>query len=155
MWLAAFCLATACAVLAHGVICRLDIALDRVLRFLLVGSAVGAALLAVMVREFGFFSVETWAAVLGYAFACELYIFLFTFTISSISANLLMSLHRRALTLDEVDAIYDSERMVAQRLERLLQGGFLQMDGPALKVAPKGMRFHRFLRALCDLFRHS
>jgi hypothetical protein len=154
MWFMELCGAFAGAVLFHAIVCRIELPLDRVVRFLAVGSVVGLALLGVLSAQYGLMAVETWAALLGYAFACELYIFLFTFTISSISANLLMSLHRRVLTVQEVDRIYDSQRMVAQRLERLLSSGFLEWQGTQLQVTSKGLRFLGVLGALRGFFRH-
>jgi len=154
MWFLASCVAMAFALGLHGVICRVDVPLDRVVRFLAVGSAAGLALLVFMFRAYGISSVETWAAVFCYAFACELYIFLFTLVSSSISANLLMTLHGKTLTAQEVDALYDSERMVAQRVRRLLATGFLRAEGSDLKVTPKGLRLQRSLSALRGFFRH-
>jgi hypothetical protein len=155
MWFPLFVLATACAIASHGAACRLDIGMDRVSRFLAVGSVIGLALLVFLIDTYGILSVETFAAALSYAFACELYIFLFTLVSSSISANLLMTLYDRELTAAEIDDIYDSERMVAQRIRRLLATGFLRSEASGLTVTPKGMRLQKLLRALYAFFGHG
>ena len=155
MWFLGSCVALASAVALHGIVCRLNLPWDRVLRFLAGGSAVGAALLGLMSARYGFLAVETWAAALCYAFVCELYIFLFTLASSSVSANLLMTLYGKPLTPREVEVIYGSERMVAQRVRRLLDTGFLKMDAELLTVTPRGLRLQRSLSALRAFFRNA
>jgi hypothetical protein len=84
--------------------------------------------------------------VVVYAFACELYVFLFTLVASSVSASLLMALAAGALTPQEIGALCDEAGMVQMRLERLVDGGLL-------RVAPAGYAPTRAARVMLAGFR--
>lgn len=152
MWLLAACVAWASSVAVHGMICRADLPWDRVVRFLVVGAAIGVALIGFIGSRYGLLAAETWASALCYAFASELYIFLFTLAGSSVSANLLMALYSRPLTPTEVEVIYSSDRMVAQRVRRLIDTGFLTVDQGLLSVSARGARLQRSLSTLRAFF---
>jgi uncharacterized protein YacL len=128
--------------------------LDRVARFLVVGGLIGIVLVGLLLERFGGLTAEVAAGVLVYAFLCELYIFLFTMTISSISSNLLVRLAQREMTLSEVGAAYDSESMVTGRLARLVSTGFLQQSDDLLSITLKGLRFVRSMNSLRKFFGH-
>ena len=66
----------AVAIAGHAVLCRLPLRGNFVVKFLLVGGLLGVALGAHEVLSHGL-AIEAWTALLLYAFACELYIFLF------------------------------------------------------------------------------
>jgi predicted transcriptional regulator len=143
------------ALAAHAVATRLGGRMDRVTRFVVVGGPIGLALAWVMATEFGAFSVQSICAILVYAAACELYLFLFTMTIGSISSNLLVRLSSGALTKTEIEARYDSRAMVEQRLERLVGTGFLTSNAGRFALTDKGERFVASMRKLRALFRHA
>ena len=128
---------------------------DRVIRFLVVGSVAGLALIACLAARYGLWSREAVAGVLLYGFLCELYIFLFTMTLSSISSNLLTLLLRGPMSDAEVSNVYDSRHMVEQRLQRLLGTGFLGRDGERLILTAKGARLLRMLRHFRAAFKHD
>ncbi|MDX2097257.1 MAG: hypothetical protein SFW36_05730 [Leptolyngbyaceae cyanobacterium bins.59] len=112
------------AVLGHALACRLPLPGNILFRFLVVGGGIGLILASLLWQTYGF-GLETWAALLLYAFICELYIFVFTFVASSVSVSLLMILDRQSFKLDEIDQYYSSEGMVEGRLEKLLKVGLI------------------------------
>ena len=155
-WLLMCLAAFAGAVGAHALLCRINLRMSRVSRFLLVGIPVAMALFGAVHARYNFWSVETIGALLLFGFMCELYIFLFTATISSISSNILFHLSRRPLNIAEVAALYDSSEMVRLRLERLQNGGFVvSKNGNLLSVSAKGAFVHGLLRRLRIFFRQS
>ena len=129
--------------------------MDRVTRFLIVGGIVGALLLWFTAIEYGALAVQTLCAALVYAATCELYLFLFTMTISSISSNMLVRLSGGQLSRSEMDASYDSRAMVEQRLERLVSTGFLASQAGRLSPTEKGIKFVASMSALRRLFKHA
>jgi hypothetical protein len=145
----------AAALVLHRFACRLPMKVDRVSRFLLAGGVAGACLLWVTSARYGLVSVETAGAALLYGFLCELYIFLFTMTISSISSNVLVRLSSHDMRLEEIAQRYDSREMVRQRLERLAATGLLSRAGSRLALTQKGTRFVRTFQALRRFFRHT
>lgn len=139
----------------HAIACRLPIRTDRVVRFVVVGGVTGTTLIWIMGIRYGLFAPQTSAALLAYALACEIYIFLFTMTISSISANLLIKLSERELTITDINNVYDSGKMVAQRLHRLVSTGFLRDSESGVTVTKKGQRLTAALGLLRSFFRHA
>src|SRR5206468_734152 len=112
------------AVAAHGCIARLVWWNDPVSKFLLVGSLLGLILIGHMSGVHGF-ALPTLASIAFYAFACELYIFLFTMVMSSVSAKLLMTLRDTVVSDIHIGEMYSADGMVERRLERLLGIGLL------------------------------
>jgi hypothetical protein len=137
----------------HALVCRLPLPGSSVGRFLAVGGVGGIIFAWYLFRRLGFTS-ELIGVLLVYALACELYIFCFTMTIGSISANLLVALATRKMTLAEIDRFYDSRVMVRKRVQRLISIGFLQAAGPTLTSTAKGEKLSRFSTAFRAFFRH-
>jgi ABC-type siderophore export system fused ATPase/permease subunit len=153
MWLLAVIVFFAAALLAHAITCRLPIPGNSVIRFLTVGSALGGGLIAVLLYRYGV-SAQLLAGVMLYAFACELYIFLFTLAMSSVSANLLVNLATHDMTQAEVDRRYDSASMVSNRIERLIVTGLLKETGQVIRPTAKGLRLLSAFDALRRFFGH-
>jgi hypothetical protein len=143
----------AVALALHRIACRLSSKVDRVSRFLLAGGIAGASLVWATSARYGLESVETAGAALVYGFLCELYIFLFTMTISSISSNVLVRLSYQDMHIEEIARRYDSRQMVRQRLERLAAAGLLSRAGSRLTLTPKGARFVATFQSLRRFFR--
>ena len=122
-------------------------------KFLLVGGGAGLALGAHLV-VLGGDSLALLAALLTYAFLCELYLFLFTMVASSISARLLLLLRQRDLTADEIKSLYDPAGMVDCRLERLLVAGLLKQEACSYRVSGRGRRLAALFLALKRFFGH-
>ena len=81
------------AVLLHGLVMRVPLRLDSVRRFLLIGGPLGVVLVAVSLARFGP-TLPGISAILLFALLCELYIFLFTLVLSSVSATILIMLRQ-------------------------------------------------------------
>jgi hypothetical protein len=154
MWFAGAVLALMIAVIAHAGLCRESIPVDGVTRFLITGGLVGAGLVWWLVDRYGASAPQTWAGAIVYAFFCELYIFLFTFAMTSITANLLGRLSRCDLTDTDIEQLYDSRHMVATRLDRLIAIGLVVERPKGLQLTSKGARMARTFCHLRGLFRH-
>ncbi len=153
MWLPLSFVAFVLAIAFHAICMRVFQNANRVISFFLIGSAMGCALVLIVAWRYGSTSYEAAGSALCYAFLCELYVFLFTLSLSSVSANLLARLHRGRMSPAEVEQLYDSHRMVASRIERLRRNGLLQYDSNAVRVTPKGERLLRTLNAMRVFFR--
>jgi hypothetical protein len=75
-------------IVLHAAACRLPLPFGSVIRFLIIGSACGFAAIILMLTEYGL-TADVVGATLVFAFAAELYLFLFTMTLGSVSANTL------------------------------------------------------------------
>jgi hypothetical protein len=154
MWFVGALLGLIIAAVGHAVICRAPMPLNVVTRFLLIGGLVGICLVWWLLNGWGATAPQTWAGAMVYAFCCELYIFLFTFAMSSITANLMGRLSRCNMTDADIEELYDSRHMVATRLDRLVVIGLVD-EGPAgLRLTTEGARLARIFRRLRRLFGH-
>jgi hypothetical protein len=154
MWFVGALLGLMIAVGGHAGLCRMSIPLNGVTRFLVTGGVVGACLVWWLVNRYGAIAPQTWAAASLYAFGCELYVFLFTFAMSSVTANLLNNLSRCDMTDTEIEKLYDSRHMVATRLDRLVAVGLIEERPTGLRLTTEGERMVRTFRRLRDFFRH-
>lgn len=148
--LAAFAL----AMLLHGLAMRAPLRLDSVRRFLLIGVPVGMALVAVSLVGFGP-TLPAIAAILLYALLCELYIFLFTLVLSSVSATMLIMLRGGPVQASALASVYEPREMVQLRLDRLLKNGLVERASDRFSVTEKGMRLHRIFTGLRRFFAHD
>ncbi|MGO8867114.1 MAG: hypothetical protein ACLQME_11490 [Alphaproteobacteria bacterium] len=139
----------------HALAGRLGLIANSVLRFLAVGSTVGLLLILWLIARYGPLSAELITGVLAYAFLCNLYIFLFTFTLSSVSANLLSRLSRQPLGPDEVARLYSGRNMTEARISRLIQAGFLSAGPEGLALTAAGGRIVAVYERLRRLFKHG
>ena len=142
------------AVVGHAGLCRASIPLDGVTRFLIAGGVVGVCLVWWLFNRYGATAPQTWAGAMVYALCCELYIFLFTFALTSITANLVGKLSRCDLTDTDIEQLYDSRHMVATRLDRLIAIGLVVERPAGLQLTRKGARMARTLSRLRGFFRH-
>lgn len=147
--------AFAAALCVHAIACRLPIQANRVMMFLAVGIVVGTLLAWFTIARYGLLTSETAATLLVYAFTCELYIFLFTMTIGSISANLLIRLSAGDKRLADMLRDYNSMSMVSQRLDRLVDNGFLEPREDLFSLTRKGTCLLKAFHMLRRFFRHS
>ena len=142
------------AVLGNAAFCRAPISLNVVTRFLITGTLVGICLVWWLLNWYGATAPQTFAGTMVYAICCELYIFLFTLAMSSVTANLLANLLRRSMTDADIEQLYDSRHMVAVRLDRLVAAGALHECAAGLRLTTEGTRTVRAFRRLRGLFRH-
>jgi hypothetical protein len=135
----------AAAVVLHALLSRLPRG-NPITKFLLVGGAAGIALIWHLFATGA--SLAALAAVLTYAFACELYLFLFTLVASSISVRMLLLLRDKSLSASEIQALYDTTGMVQRRLERLVAAGLLQQHFDHYQISDRGKRVVRIFTTL-------
>jgi hypothetical protein len=154
MWFAGALLSLMVAVVGHAGFCRASLPLNVVTRFMLAGGLVGVCLVWWLLNRYGATAPQTWAGAAVYAFCCELYIFLFTFAMSSITANLLGKLWRGDMTDTDLERLYDSRHMVATRLDRLVAVDLVDERPTGLGLTAEGARMVRIFRLLRSLFRH-
>jgi hypothetical protein len=154
MWFLGALLCLMMAVVGHAVVCRAPMPLNVVTRFLLIGGLLGICLVWWLLNRYGATAPQTWAGAVVYAFCCELYIFLFTFAMSSITANLLAKLSRSDMSDADIERLYDSRHMVATRLDRLVAVGLVDERPTGLLLTTKGERMFRAFHRLRGLFRH-
>ena len=140
------------AVAVHALTTRLRRG-NAIVNFLLVAAAGGLALACHLVCRAGLSSPGV-AGLLVYAFACELYLFLFTLVASSVSARLLLLLRERHLSAPQIRALYEPAGMVERRVERLVAAGLLEPDGSSYRVSARGRRLVRLFLACRRFFRH-
>jgi hypothetical protein len=95
------------------------------------------------------------AALLVYAFACELYIFIFTTSLASIGANILIALSKYPRDGIEAASICESRSMVSARLNRLVVAGFMKANDAPLTLTMKGEKLVRTTSAVREFFRHK
>ena len=154
MWFVGVLLALVIAVVGHAGLCRASMPLNVVTRFLITGGLIGAGLVWWLISRYGATAPQTWAGALVYAFCCELYVFFFTFAMSSITANLIARLSRYDMTDSDIEKFYDSRHMVATRLARLVTVGLIEDLPSGLRLTTEGTRMVRTFRWLRDFFRH-
>jgi hypothetical protein len=154
MWFVGVLVALVIAVVGHAGLCRASMPLNVVTRFLITGGLIGAGLVWWLISRYGATAPQTWAGALVYAFCCELYVFLFTFAMSSITANLIARLSRYDMTDLDIEKLYDSRHMVATRLDRLVTVGLIEDLPSGLRLTTEGTRMVRTFRWLRDFFGH-
>lgn len=156
MWLIAVALALLAGIALHAVVVRVFPGANRPVSFLVVGSVVGIGMIGALASQNGFVSVPVAAAALTYAFACKLYLSLFSSALTSISMNLLVRLLGRPMSDAEIDAIYDTCRMVRLRIERLVSTGLLRpIATGGLEITEGGDRLIRIFARLQNFFRNA
>jgi hypothetical protein len=147
MW-APSLLALLIAIAGHAGLRRIAPGLGSVSAFLLAGCVVGAALAAALFERWGL-RMETWAALAAYAFACELYIFLFTLVGSSVSVAFLYRLRSGA------PPAADGRAMVTRRLQRMVTSGILEKTDTGYRHTTRGARLLRAYRYFRAFFRRE
>jgi hypothetical protein len=90
-----------------------------------------------------------------FAFLCELHLFTVGFSMTSISASLLVRLGRGGLTEDEVQRNYPSQTMINIRLQRLREAEYVRLQDDVLNVTTKGHRLIRMYQVAQRFFRHG
>jgi len=153
MWAVWASLYLAAAVATHAALCRLPLPSSSIAKFAGAGGVSGLALGLHQVLLYGS-DLEVWAALLLFAFGCELYVFLFTFVSSSVTVSLLLHLRNGSLAPDEIDRGYSSDDMVARRLERLVANRFLSATSSGYALTRKGRLVLAVFDALRRFFRH-
>lgn len=153
-WIALPLGSVAASVLLHGAAMRMPMQLDSVRRFLAVGVPVGAGVVVFLLAQHGA-TTRAFAGIAVYAFLCELYLFLFTLVLSSISVATLLRLSRGPVPAADLMRELEPREMVRLRVERLVGAGCLVREGGRLAVARRGRRMLGAFGRLRRLFGHG
>src|SRR5437588_6035442 len=111
MWWIGIGLAVTGSVLVHALLTRAAPKQNTVILAVIGGLVTGLPLIIWAWWMFGPLSTDFLSAVLIYAAICELYLFLFTLALSSVSANVLVRLIAGPQDRDELHSSYDSRIM--------------------------------------------
>jgi hypothetical protein len=95
-----------------------------------------------------------------FALLCELYLFLFTLALASISANILVVLLSGSLDIKTIENIYASKAMVEKRFSRLISTGLMEKkyigtESIVYQTTASGDRFLKFINLLRKCFGHD
>lgn len=122
---------------------------DAVTKFALIGGLGGVALLGNAILSAG--ALDSVAAVAAYAFACELYLFLFASIGTSVSVRILLTLRDAPRRVAELEKLYAADGMVQARFEKLRGVGLLDA---ADRLTPRGRLLASIFQGLRTFFRH-
>jgi hypothetical protein len=146
--------ATLLVILLHGATCRLPLPFGSVTRFLIVGSLCGLATIMVTVAQYGL-TANVIGAALVFAFAAELYLFLFTMALTSVSANALVLLRTRQVCRGDINDLYSDGGMAALRIERLLATRLAQEHNGSISLTRRGQAVAQVFAWLRTVFGHK
>ena len=138
----------------HAVWCRASARPSVVVKLVGIGGLAGLGLLGHLLVLEGP-TYRTLAGLLVYALGCELYIFLFTLIISSVSAIWLRRLYRGSIETAALAETYSPTWMVDTRLGRLVENGFLACEGERYGLTEKGRSLIRTFGRLRAIFGHE
>jgi len=144
------------AVVLHSVLTRLPIPGNVVVRFVAAAAISGVTLTAFVVAVH--LPVDqAISVVLIYLLMCELYTFLFTFAMTSVSVGLLLALRSGSNSEGDLEERYNATAMVEARMTRLITNGFLRLraDNDDYVVTPRATRVVAIFRFLRTLFRNA
>jgi hypothetical protein len=127
------------AVLAHAHWARSGGSMTITARFISIAAPVGAGLSILVVVMFGATDAAV-GAILLYAVACELYIFLFTLVANGVAVSLLLRLSKRAMSSEDIDRAYNTRAMVERRVSQMIDAGLLLEKDELLVATFRGRR---------------
>jgi len=154
MWFVLSVLAFAAAVAGHALLRRSHLRLNPVSAFLAPGLPLGMVLCAVLIWR-GDTPMQTIAALLSYALACELYIFLFTFISSSVTVSILLKLAQGSADWEKLNNTYSDEAMVDGRLIKLTRNALITPTASGYVTTPRGEALVSSFDRLRRFFKHS
>ena len=142
------------SVIVHLCATRLWPRQNHVFTFLISGFVVGVILLLILLKTRS--RLEALEAALIYAFACELYIFLFTFVVTSISVAILVWLKEDGrLPESRMEAAQDDGDFVGGRINRMVESGIFQKKDEQLSLTAKGRILLAAYKGLRSFFGHQ
>ena len=142
-------------VIAHAILVRTFPSAGKLALFIISGFLLGLLLITVITTKYSFFSIQLFSAVITYSFLCELYIFLFSSLLSSISMNILSMLYAHRKESIDITKIYTGEKMVSNRLARLTKLGMLTEEKQNYLITEKGIGFLHSMQKLQSYFKNK
>lgn len=150
----ALLLAGAASLLIHSLARYRVSKVNSVLAFLFAGGASGITLILYLGITYGWFTLPVFAGGLLFALFCELYIFLFTLVIGSVSAALLIEISSNSVPHAEPQFL-SPKTMLAARLLALSRLGLILRKGDCCIITSKGRLLVRIGRSLRRFFGHD
>lgn len=137
-------------VVLHGLLGRIGRPRNSILRYL---SVWGVGNLALMVSFWGqeVSRIEWFAGFALFAFLGEIYVFLFTFVMSSVSAAILM----KSSSLQNEFPDEEPRKMVEKRIATLVRVGLLQISTKGQELTSRGRCVLKIYQTLRILFGHG
>jgi hypothetical protein len=130
MWFLGAISAFSIAVVVQAVLRRTKRATSNItVSFLIAACLPGVIFFSWLIARFGCAS-ETWGGSLVFCLLCELYIFLTTLAMASVTANCLVLLARNQNIDKKLESLYDSANMVGIRIDRLKAINLIK-EGPS------------------------
>jgi hypothetical protein len=154
MWWIGLGMAVVGSVAAHMILARVAPKQNTVVLAIAAELVVGLTLFVAAWSTFGLLSVEFASTVLIYGAICELYLFLFTLALSSVSANVLVRLATGPKNCADLDSSYDSHGMVEQRFARMEAARLIAREGNRFSITLRGRLIVKAYRGLRGVFRH-
>jgi len=152
-WLVATLMAFLAAVLTQYLLLRFTGLRSAVVAFAIAGMGIGLGLTAYLLLFHELDYVV--AGSLLYAFMSEMWIFVFTFVLGSVSANLMRHLGKRGMTRDEIDMLYDSRLMIRGRISGLHNSAAITSADGHLLPTTRGRWLAQLFNAVRTFFGHS
>ena len=155
MWWIGVAVAATASLLAHAILTRALPGANAVVLFLAGGLMIGSALVAWAGSVLGIISIAFVAVTLTYAAWCELYVFLCTLALSSVSANILVRVAGASVDTGDLAVSYSSQDMVEQRLARMQAAGLIAGNADGFRLTRRGAIVVGAYRLLRAVFRHT
>ncbi len=153
MWSIPTILAVACVIAVHAALRRVAPTGNSVVQFLGI-AALGAGALAMILPLTHASGREGLTALSLLTFCCELYLFLFTFAISSVSIAMLLENAGRA-PRPETGQPTGEAPTPAGRVQRMLESRLLVRTPAGFALTPSGRAIVWMRNGLRDFFRHE
>jgi len=154
MWVLLISLAFAVALGLHALLCRTQLQVSAVVKFVVAGMLAGGGLALALLSTYGL-SSHLISGLAIYAFTCETYIFLFTATLSSVSISLLLTLREGRLSGAAVEERYSVQNMILRRLSDMAAVGLLERVEDGYAITDRGRKLLRAFQRLESLFCHE
>jgi hypothetical protein len=156
MWFLGAISAFAIAVVIHAVLRRIKRATSNITVSFLIAACLPAVIFfSWLVARFGCAS-QTWAGVLVFCFLCQLYVFLITFAMASVTANCLVRLAQNQDPETKLDSVYENANMVDVRIDRLKAINLI-MEAPSglIRLTTLGEKVVRIFARVRNFFYHQ
>lgn len=139
-------------IILDAVVSRL-VPVNRIASFIAVAIPLGVALIAYLTATATTIDIVLSLTML-FALLCEIYVFLFTLTLGSISVNLLVLLKDGAMSLVQLRSIYEGDLMTRRRIERLQNTGLILRGKNGWVLTRRGEMVLCAFRQLRTFFLH-
>jgi hypothetical protein len=146
-------LAITSTIAGHSLVRRIQPGFNSVLALIDVGFPVGALLVSQLGRSYGWLSLHCFAGTVAFAFFCELYIFIFTLVIGSVSAAILLDTTSPEKIANSSQPPTDT--MLRKRLNALRHIGVIASLGSSYYLTQRGRLLVSSARLLRRFFSHD